>query len=76
MASDKANPVKENLSWAVKEELLDLYGVYVSQEPVDESKESRLRTLLDIDESTAESLKDMAAKGSFNLSTKSEDFVF
>lgn len=62
----------------MKEELLDLYALYISQPNANENDELRLRNLLDIDESTAEGLKDMVEKGGFSIvdANKEEDFVF
>eukprot|EP00850_Spirogloea_muscicola_P000344 SM000001S04746 [mRNA] locus=s1:1907659:1913549:- [translate_table: standard] len=75
LSCDKASRA-EPLSWPVKEELLDLYSIFVSQVHED-AKAERLAELLAIDQRTREDLRDMVKSGGFSLdSLEEEKFVF
>jgi hypothetical protein len=74
LACDKVSP-SPALSWAVKDELLDLFCIYV-KEPQSEDKVSRLRELLGIDESQAKSLQEMVSTKGFSLGLEEEEFSF
>jgi len=63
------------LKWAVKDELLDLFCIYV-KEPQLEDKVARLRELLDIDESQAKSLQEMVSSSGFSLGLEEDEFAF
>lgn len=75
LACDKAVPATP-VSWEVPEEISDLFVIYLKSEPAPE-KLSRLQYLLDISDSTAETLR--AMKDSELPSTggsEEEEFVF
>jgi hypothetical protein len=63
------------LSWAVKDELLDLFCIYV-KEPQSDRNVSRLRELLGIDESQAKSLQEMVSASGFSLGLDEEEDIF
>lgn len=63
------------LKWAVKDELLDLFCIFV-KEPQLEDKVVRLRELLDIDESQAKSLQEMVSSNGFSLGLEEDEFAF
>ncbi|KAJ8536920.1 hypothetical protein K7X08_035321 [Anisodus acutangulus] len=74
LACDKAVP-STPLSWEVPEELADLFIIYVKSDPPPE-KLSRLQYLLDISDSTAETLRAMKDKALPNGAAGEEEFVF
>ncbi|XP_024401478.1 protein TIC110, chloroplastic [Physcomitrium patens] len=74
LACDKVSP-SPALSWAVKDELLDLFCIYV-KDPQSDEKVSRLRELLGIDESQAKSLQEMVLTKGFSLGLEEEEFSF
>ncbi|CAI5964990.1 unnamed protein product [Closterium sp. NIES-64] len=79
LACDKADSATEALKWSVKEELLDLYSLFLSKHDAQSSAAGRMRELLGIDDETAASLSEIVSKGGFNLdldSSVEENFVF
>ncbi|CAI5464387.1 unnamed protein product [Closterium sp. Yama58-4] len=79
LACDKADSATEALKWSVKEELLDLYSLFLSKHDAQSSAAARMRELLGIDDATAASLSEIVSKGGFNLdldSSVEENFVF
>lgn len=77
IACDKVDRTPEPLKWAVKEELLDLYSLFLAKNDRFSENAVRLRELLDIEESTAASLAEMVSSGGFSLETAAEEnFVF
>ncbi|XP_047940681.1 protein TIC110, chloroplastic [Salvia hispanica] len=74
LACDKAVPATP-VSWEVPEELADLFLVYLKSDQAPE-KVARVQYLLNISDSTAESLRAMKDKGSSNGSAEQEEFVF
>ncbi|KAG6382352.1 hypothetical protein SASPL_157981 [Salvia splendens] len=74
LACDKAVPATP-VSWEVPEELADLFLVYLKSDQAPE-KVARVQYLLNISDSTAESLRAMKYKGSSNGSAEQEEFVF
>ncbi|GJP47634.1 hypothetical protein CLOM_g6814 [Closterium sp. NIES-68] len=79
LACDKADAATESLTWAVKEELLDLYSLFLSKHDAESSAAGRMRELLGIDDATAASLSEIVSKGGFNLDVDNsveENFVF
>ncbi|KAJ8554270.1 hypothetical protein K7X08_024948 [Anisodus acutangulus] len=74
LACDKAVP-STPLSWEVPEELADLFITYVKSDPPSE-KLSRLQYLLDLSDSTAETLRAMKDKALPNGAAGEEEFVF
>lgn len=77
LACDKAAPSPGPLAWAVREELLDLYSLYLTQPSPKPENKQRLRELLGIDESTGASLEEVVQSGSFSFdSHHEENFVF
>ncbi len=74
LACDKVSP-SPPLKWAVKDELLDLFCIYV-KEPQAENKVSRLRELLDISESQAKSLQEMVSSSGFSLGLEEDEYAF
>ncbi|GBG79636.1 hypothetical protein CBR_g29785 [Chara braunii] len=76
MACDKAVPATGALTWNVREELLDLYSIYLTR-PSPDGDRSRLRELLGIEEGEAAALKDLVDSGGFTLeSLEEEEFAF
>ncbi|XP_055812808.1 protein TIC110, chloroplastic isoform X2 [Solanum dulcamara] len=73
LACDKAVPATP-LSWEVPEELADLFIVYLKSDPPPE-KLSRLQYLLDISDSTAETLRSVKDRALPNGAGE-EEFVF
>ncbi|XP_008225261.1 PREDICTED: protein TIC110, chloroplastic-like [Prunus mume] len=73
LACDKAVPAKP-LSWDVPEELADLFAIYLKSDPAPE-KLSRLQYLLDINDSTAASLREMGDRLQ-PIGAEEENFVF
>ncbi|KAG6418610.1 hypothetical protein SASPL_120814 [Salvia splendens] len=71
LACDKAVPATP-VSWEVPEELADLFLVYLKSDQAPE-KVARVQYLLNISDSTAESLRAMKYKGSSNGSAEQED---
>ncbi|KAG6418626.1 hypothetical protein SASPL_120830 [Salvia splendens] len=71
LACDKAVPATP-VSWEVPEELADLFLVYLKSDQAPE-KVARVQYLLNISDSTAESLQAMKYKGSSNGSAEQED---
>jgi hypothetical protein len=59
----------------VKEELIDLYCIYLKDSQSTE-KAARLQELLGIDESQASSLKEMVTTSGFSLGLEEEEFSF
>ncbi|CAI5513105.1 unnamed protein product [Closterium sp. Naga37s-1] len=79
LACDKADSATEALKWTVKEELLDLYSLFLSKHDAESSAAGRMRELLGIDDETAASLSEIVSKGGFNMdldSSVEENFVF
>ncbi|CAI7764897.1 unnamed protein product [Closterium sp. NIES-53] len=79
LACDKADSATEALKWSVKEELLDLYSLFLSKHDAQSSAAGRMRELLGIDNETAASLSEIVSKGGFNMdldSSVEENFVF
>ncbi|KAG0587880.1 hypothetical protein KC19_2G198400 [Ceratodon purpureus] len=74
LACDKVSP-SPPLSWAVKDELLDLFCIYV-KEPQSDNNISRLQELLAIDESQAKSLREMVSSSGFSLGLEEEEDIF
>lgn len=74
LACDKVVP-SPPLSWAVKDELLDLFCIYVKDSHTEE-KSSRLQELLSIDDSQAKSLTEMVSTSGFSLGLEEEEFSF
>lgn len=74
LACDKAVPSKP-MSWAVKDELIDLFCIYLKESPV-EDRVGRLQYLLAIDDDQARSLKDMVSTSGFSLGLEEEEFSF
>lgn len=73
LACDKAVP-STPMSWEVPEELADLFLVYLKSNQAPEKVE-RVQYLLNISDSTAESLRAMKDKGSPSGAAE-EEFVF
>lgn len=73
LACDKAVP-STPMSWEVPEELADLFLVYLKSNQAPEKVE-RVQYLLNISDSTAESLRAMKDKGSPSEAAE-EEFVF
>ncbi|KAK9831616.1 hypothetical protein WJX74_002584 [Apatococcus lobatus] len=71
LACNKALPSEQSMQWREKEELLDLYGAYLTSKSGSE-KEEAVRTLLGISEPDAKSLADLVASGNFNLAQEAE----
>lgn len=67
----QALPAKQAMQWREKEELLDLYGAYLTSKSGND-KEEAVRTLLGISEQDAKSLADLVASGNFNLAQEAE----
>lgn len=74
LACDKAVPATP-VSWEVPEELSDLFVIYLKSEPAPE-KLSRLQYLLDISDSTAETLRAMKDSAVPTGGSGEEEFVF
>ncbi|KAK1412731.1 hypothetical protein QVD17_34210 [Tagetes erecta] len=74
LACDKAVPASP-LSWEVPEELADLFSIYIKSDPASENL-SRLQYLLNIDDATAEALKEMKDRAEPVKETSEEEFVF
>ncbi|CDP04082.1 unnamed protein product [Coffea canephora] len=76
LAYDKAVP-STSLTWEVPEELVDLYVIYLKNDPAPE-KLSRLQYLLNISDSTAETLRAMKDRTlpNGNAAAGEEEFVF
>lgn len=74
LACDKAVP-STPMSWEVPEELSDLFLVYLKSNQAPEKLE-RVQYLLNISDTTAESLRAMKDKGSPNGGATEEEFVF
>lgn len=74
LACDKAVPASP-LSWEVPEELADLFSIYIKSDPAPENL-SRLQYLLNIDDATAEALKEMKDRAEPVKETSEEEFVF
>lgn len=72
LACDKAVP-SQPLSWERPEELADLFFVYLKSDPAPE-KLSRLKYLLNIDDSTAEALRRMEDR-LVDVAEEQEEFV-
>ncbi|KAL3700437.1 hypothetical protein R1sor_018459 [Riccia sorocarpa] len=74
LACDQAVP-SQPLKWAVREELLDLYCLFVKDGP--QKKDARLQELLGIDDATAEKLKEEVKAGEFSsFGIEEEEFAF
>ncbi|XP_076914728.1 protein TIC110, chloroplastic-like [Bidens hawaiensis] len=74
LACDKAVPASP-LSWEVPEELADLFSIYLKNDPAPE-KLSGLQYLLNINDATAEALKEMKDRAEPTTETSEEEFVF
>lgn len=68
-------PSDKPAEWREKEELQDLYSVYVGRES-DAHKAASVAAMLGISDSEAASLKDLVASGEFKLEQEVEDDRF
>ncbi|CAL8468289.1 g7829 [Coccomyxa elongata] len=75
LACNKAMPSDKPAEWREKEELQDLYSVYVGRES-DADKAASVASMLGISDSEAASLKDLVASGEFKLEQEVEDDRF
>ncbi|BBN00217.1 hypothetical protein MPTK1_1g27360 [Marchantia polymorpha subsp. ruderalis] len=76
LACDKAVP-SPPLKWAVQEELLDLFCLYVKDEKASDEKAGRLQELLGIDDATAQKLKEEVQEGGFSsFGVEEEEYAF
>ncbi|GAQ87464.1 chloroplast inner envelope translocon protein [Klebsormidium nitens] len=71
IAADRAAP-DAKAEWGVQDELLDLYGVFLSEKPTDEEKQ-RLARILKIDDDTAKRLDEVVKSGNFELAEVEDD---
>eukprot|EP00243_Klebsormidium_subtile_P002286 TRINITY_DN1448_c0_g1_i1.p1 TRINITY_DN1448_c0_g1~~TRINITY_DN1448_c0_g1_i1.p1 ORF type:complete len:219 (+),score=70.49 TRINITY_DN1448_c0_g1_i1:46-657(+) len=71
IAADRAAP-DAKAEWGVQDELLDLYGVFLSEKPTDEEKQ-RLARILNIDDETAKRLHEVVKSGNFELAEAEDD---
>ena len=71
----QAMPSDKPAEWREKEELQDLYSVYVGRES-DADKAASVAAMLGISDSEAASLKDLVASGQFKLEQEVEDDRF
>eukprot|EP00897_Mesotaenium_endlicherianum_P003286 jgi/Mesen1/2986/ME000176S02024 len=76
LACDKAERSPEPLAWAVKEELFDLYGLFLADKDASEEKKDRMRELLSIDDAQAASIAEMVQQGGFAKDAHEDQFVF
>jgi len=72
VACNRANPVEKAMEWAQREELLDMYSVYLVKDK-DEAKQGEVQKLLGITDEEAKSLKDLVASGGFTLEQEAEN---
>lgn len=56
----------------MQDELLDLYGVFLSEKPTEEEKQ-RLARILKIDEESAKRLEEVVKSGNFELAEPEDD---
>ncbi|KAK9839292.1 hypothetical protein WJX81_005958 [Elliptochloris bilobata] len=72
LAANKALPSERPVQWDAKEELSDLFSVYVGREHSHE-KQAAMQHLLGLPDSDANALKDLVASGSFKLEQDAEE---
>lgn len=71
----QALPSEKQLEWREKEELQDLFSVYVSREKSEE-KEGAVAKILGISDGEAATLKELVQSGQFKLEQEVEDDSF
>lgn len=68
----QALPTGEPETWSAREELLDLWSVYATQEQ-DSSKQSELAKVLAISDAEVQSLRSIIESGQFKLAEEVAD---
>ena len=72
MLGAQALPAEKPVQWDTKEELADLFSVYVGREHAPD-KQAAMQRLLGLPEADAAALKDLVASGSFKLEQEAEE---
>lgn len=68
----QALPTDRPESWNPREELLDLWSIYIGKEK-DAGKQTELAKVLDISESEAESLRKIVEAGQFRMAEEAAE---
>lgn len=68
----QALPSEQAAEWSEREEIQDLYSIYIGREHSPE-KQSEVRTILGIGEDEARRLADLVQSGSFQLEEEAEE---
>ena len=76
LACQLAAPGDAPLVWAVREEVVDLLGMFLSQPDQDGEKVRQLAEVLGVEESTLKNLEATVAAGGFSLESTEDTFVF
>jgi hypothetical protein len=71
IAADRAVP-ETKVEWGVQDELMDMFGVFLSEKPTEEEKE-RLARILNIDEDAAKKMEEVVKSGNFELAELDDD---
>ena len=75
MIAVQALPSDEAVSWREKEELQDLFSVYVGRDK-DAAKQSVVQKLFALQDKEADSLRDLVEAGEFKLEAEDDDSSF
>ena len=71
----QALPSDEGVQWREKEELQDLYSVYVGRDK-DAAKQGVVQKLFSLSDQEAQSLKGLVESGEFKLEAEDDDSSF
>ena len=71
----QALPSDEAVQWREKEELQDLYSVYVGRDK-DDAKQAVVQKLFSLSDKDAQSLREVVKAGEFKLEVEDDDSSF
>eukprot|EP00891_Asterochloris_glomerata_P003309 jgi/Astpho2/3309/fgenesh1_pg.00054_%23_10_t len=75
LACNKALPSEQSPQWNEREELQDMFSIYISH-VIDEAKQADMQSLLGLSDKEADSLRDTVSSGSFKLDEEKDDDSF
>ncbi len=71
----QALPSEQSPQWNQREELQDMFSIYISH-VIDEAKQADMQSLLGLSDKEADSLRDTVSSGSFKLDEEKDDDSF
>ena len=71
----QALPSEKSPQWNEREELQDMFSIYISH-VIDEAKQADMQSLLGLSDKEAEGLRDTVSSGSFKLDEEKDDESF